>query len=235
MKDIFNLLIVKFGRKEHLESLQKGQIYFNPISKFRDDGTKYRGDSSEGTIPIDPSTIRINGHDFSDIILSASKSNEGDDGLLMFCTAIINEKNLVLLDGEFVFSEGFKKEMIQFGEYALLININEFAHKFTTKHKELRPLLSYRCEKITYRDLNSFHELKNDNPYNKTNHVLDPYFVKSDKYANQNEWRLIVGEASNEKLKLNDDGSYVLEILPLEKSVLLPTDNFLKTFTMKQE
>ena len=103
MKSFSNVFITKFGQKEHLEALQNGYVFFNPISKFRDDGTKYRGDKNEGIIPIDPSSIRINGHDFSDIILSASQINEDDNGLLMFCASIINEKNLVMSNGDYIF------------------------------------------------------------------------------------------------------------------------------------
>lgn len=232
MKSFNNLFIAKFGQKEHLEALQNGYVFFNPISKFRDDGTKYRGDKNEGTIPIDPSSIRINGHDYSDIILSASKINENDGGLLMFCTAIINEKNLVMSDGDYIFSEDFKTEMIKFGDHVLLINIKEFEHNFTSKQKELSPLLAYRCDKIIYRNLSSFDDLKYNNPYNITNHVLDPYFVKSDEYVYQNEWRLIIGEGSEQKLKLNSDGSYILQLAPLKHSVLVETDQFLNTFTI---
>ena len=130
------------------------------------------------------------------------------------------------------FSEDFKNEMIKFGDHVLLINIKEFEYNFTSKQKELCPLLAYGCGKIIYRNLSSFDDLKNYNPYNITNHVLDPYFVKSDEYVHQNEWRLIIGEGSEQKLKLDSDGSYILQIDPLKHSVLVETDQFLNTFTI---
>lgn len=67
-------------------------MYFNTISRFRNDDTKYQGNNNAGTLQMDPSSIGINNHDFSDIVLRDSKINEDDNGLLMFCTDIINEK-----------------------------------------------------------------------------------------------------------------------------------------------
>ena len=54
MDNSCNFLIAKFGREEHLKQLQNGEIYFNAVQAYRDDGTVYRGDPMEGKIPIDP-------------------------------------------------------------------------------------------------------------------------------------------------------------------------------------
>ena len=37
-------LMAKYGKKEHLEELKNGKIFFNAIKKYRNDGTDYRGD-----------------------------------------------------------------------------------------------------------------------------------------------------------------------------------------------
>lgn len=50
---------MKFGKKEHLEELKNGRIFFNAVKKYRNDGTDYRGDSMEGKIPLDPLYIKI--------------------------------------------------------------------------------------------------------------------------------------------------------------------------------
>lgn len=59
MNNSTNFLIAKFGNKEHLEQLQNGNIFFNAIQAYRNDGTDYRGDSMEGKIPINPNKIKI--------------------------------------------------------------------------------------------------------------------------------------------------------------------------------
>ena len=35
---------LKFGQKEHLTKLKDGEVFFNSINKYREDGTNYRGD-----------------------------------------------------------------------------------------------------------------------------------------------------------------------------------------------
>ena len=40
-------ILAKFGKKEHLEQLKEGNIFFNAIQTYRDDGTDYRGDKME--------------------------------------------------------------------------------------------------------------------------------------------------------------------------------------------
>jgi len=42
-----------------LELIKEGQLYFNPIQKYRDDGTDWRGDKNEGIILIDPCKTSI--------------------------------------------------------------------------------------------------------------------------------------------------------------------------------
>ena len=42
--------LVKYVKKEHLEDLKNGRIFFNAIKKYINDGTDYRGDSMEGRI-----------------------------------------------------------------------------------------------------------------------------------------------------------------------------------------
>ena len=79
-------LLLKFGQKCHLESLKAGNLFFNPISKFRNDGTLFRGDENEGKIPINPSTFFIDGKCYGDIIKSVMASYEGDDNMFIFCT-----------------------------------------------------------------------------------------------------------------------------------------------------
>lgn len=41
-------LLLKFGKKEHLEMLLNGSMFFNLVKSYRNDKSKNRGDSDEG-------------------------------------------------------------------------------------------------------------------------------------------------------------------------------------------
>lgn len=43
MDNSYDYLIAKFGREEDLKKLQNGEIYFNAVPTYRNDGTVYRG------------------------------------------------------------------------------------------------------------------------------------------------------------------------------------------------
>ena len=53
------ILFAKFGRKEHLDMLSEGYVYFSPVSRYRTDTSNYRGDEVEGIIPINPMSIKM--------------------------------------------------------------------------------------------------------------------------------------------------------------------------------
>lgn len=98
MKSSF--LIAKFGKREHLEQLLNGEIFFNNIQYYRDDGTDYRGDSLEGCISIDPTKIQLfdkNGKNIFESLpypTTVTESFHNDEDLLMFCAAAITEEVL---------------------------------------------------------------------------------------------------------------------------------------------
>jgi len=123
------IMLAKFGEHKHLKMLRDGILYFNPICKYRNDGTDYRGDKLEGHKPINPNTIKLidqNGKDlFSDLCVpypnSVTQSIQGDDDLFIFCAAKIDINNLCEINtDEYVFSNKFKKSIRQFGEFAVL-------------------------------------------------------------------------------------------------------------------
>ena len=49
------VLLIKFGKKEHLEQLKNGIVHFSPIELFQEDPTDFRGDKMEGKHYIDTS------------------------------------------------------------------------------------------------------------------------------------------------------------------------------------
>lgn len=62
------MLLMKVGKYEHLELLRNGHVHLNPLSRFRDDETNFRGDALEGSYRLDINKgIYINGVDISKI------------------------------------------------------------------------------------------------------------------------------------------------------------------------
>lgn len=60
------MVLIKFGEKEHLQMLKEGSVHFNPLSRFREDTTLFRGDELEGKYIIDTSKgFFIDGIDIS--------------------------------------------------------------------------------------------------------------------------------------------------------------------------
>ena len=53
------MLLMKVGKRNHLESFRNGIIHFNPLSFFREDGTAFRGDAMEGKYAIDTMDLSI--------------------------------------------------------------------------------------------------------------------------------------------------------------------------------
>ena len=123
-----NFLIAKFGKKEHIEQLKNGNIFFNSIETYRNDGTDYRGDSMERRIPIDPKSIKIfdkTGKNIFDKIPypdTVIHSIVNDENLLMFCAATIT-KNIMVnkKDNIWVFNKEFQAAVKDFGDYVLLL------------------------------------------------------------------------------------------------------------------
>lgn len=129
MGNIINFKLAKFGKKEHLEQLQNGNIFFNSIQTYRDDGTDYRGDSMEGKIPIDPTKIKIYDQEGNDIFEkiprpdSVVESFEGDENLMMFCAAVIHMDFMEQVrEGIWKFKEEFKTAVQDFGDYVLILD-----------------------------------------------------------------------------------------------------------------
>lgn len=145
-----NFLIAKFGERKHLEQLQKGNIFFNVIQEYRKDGTNYRGDRMEGKIPIDPHSLKIydeEGNNIFEMIpcpSSVTMSLNGDEGILMFCAAIINETNTIRIsENEWIFKEEFKSAIQSFGKYVLILQSGELL-------KHIQKSTDEKGQKIVY-------------------------------------------------------------------------------------
>lgn len=234
-------LLAKFGEKEHLELIKEGHLYFNPIQKYRDDGTDWRGDKNEGTIPIDPCKISIKNSEGKDIFIDlgiprptkVSEFIQGDENTFIFCSAMITQNILILRDGhnkEYILNETFKKSIQNFGEYVLIFNPYEILGRLRTVRSKHKPEFAYRSGSIIYRDLQDFSERGDySTAYNISNSVYDRYFVKDISYKNQNEWRLLI-DGTCKYLEPNCGEGFSIFIGKLAWTYLFETSAFLNTF-----
>ncbi len=230
MNNSTNFLIAKFGNKEHLEQLQKGNIFFNAIQTYRDDGTDYRGDSMEGKIPIDPSKIIIIGSDGKDIFETlprpdtVTQSLLGDECLMMFCAAAITTEVMDNIEGnKWRFKDEFKSAIQDFGEYVLLLWSIDLLGHIELASDSNGQKIGYDSGPILYRDLRDY---DNTEEYRKTGSWLDRYFVKGLPYKSQNEWRVII-DGEKEALKANCGKGFLLQTSPFEYSRLMRTTELL--------
>lgn len=234
-------LLAKFGKREHLEMLLEGNVYLNPISRYREDTTAFRGDRNEGKVPIDPLSVGLFdefGNNIFDTIprpTTVMKSMDGDDSILIFCASMIT-KNILYYNNEgYVFTDDYKSAIKEFGEYVLLFYSGELLKLLQEAQKHAEPEYGLIGGPIIYRDLNNF---ENDygylESYNITGSLYDPYFVKSNLYEYQNEWRLIV-DGSYGSLPTNDNGAYTIKISKMEYAYLYETEVFLESFIYKDD
>lgn len=223
-------LIAKFGKKEHLEQLQKGDIFFNAIQTYRDDGTDYRGDAMEGRISIDPTKIEIYDEAGNDIFEkiprpdSIVESFADDENLMMFCAAVIEmEITDHVKENIWTFKEEFKEAVQDFGDYVLLLDSAELLNRIEKARDFNGQRIGKSSGRILYRDMIDF---ENMNEYRVAGNWLDRYFVKGLTYRNQNEWRVIIAGEQG-MLKANCGTGILLHTYPFQGSQLMKTTDFL--------
>ncbi len=226
------IMIAKFGKKEHLKQLINGDIFFNSIQNYRDDGTDYRGDSMEGCIPIDPTKVQLIDENGKDILeglphpTSVINYFPNDTILLMFCAAALTEEVVELHDDQkYYFTERFKNAVRPFGDYVLLTYISELISRIRSVTDDTGQMIACDSGRILYRDLNDYSDFSQ---YHTTGSVLDRYFVKSIKYKDQNEWRIIIN-GEERSLIPNCGKGFLLKTSPLSFATIMKTDEFLNT------
>lgn len=219
--------------------LLEGYIYFSPVTRYRSDTTCFRGDDNEGMVPIEPSKFEMRGQFGQNIFEFLPKPNSirysiaDDDGILMFCASMITNEIMIKDNDDNIFSEEYKTAIKDFGDHVLLFSADEFLSSLNKARQYVAPEFGYTSGPIIYRDLKDFSDPDSyQKAYNSSGSVYDPYFVKSNKYKTQNEWRLIV-DGSYESLPVDDDGSYTIKIDKLDWAHLWDTATFLDTFKIK--
>lgn len=234
LKDTY--LLIKFGEKKHLESLKQGYIYFNPIKKFRNDGTAFRGDPLEGKVPIDPNTLYFPDSAGNNIFDSvprpdvATLSYVGDDDLLMFCCAAITD-DILENDNRSkrrVLKESFKDEMRQFGDYAICFWECELLQKLQSAQEENLGLI-FDSRFITYHSKSDF---SHTDVYSSKRGVPSRYFVKDTQYKHQNEWRTILCSNNSSSLALDDTDGFLLRTTPFQFAEIFKSDVLLNSLSV---
>ena len=127
-REIKGYPLIKFKSREIIESLYNGEMYFSPLSVFREyeDASGYRviGDEREGMLPIQNAVFEdIKTHELTQIDHALIKTVNSDD--YVFCFFGMEENT-----SHFVFTEEQKRKIREFGDTALIItNYDEFEER----------------------------------------------------------------------------------------------------------
>ena len=172
--------LLKIGKKEHIESFQKGEMYFNTLQYFRyleEEQSNCQGDKYEGYSELfqpDMGTLEINGKEIKDI-----------SGPIMISLGLENQKNIFCMYS--IIFEKEKREVLKinpknfsFGEYSLIVrDVDEFLRRVCRACDGRE--LEYGF--VEYVDINKFHG------------QYGP-FKKPKKYSYQNELRFVLKNSS---------------------------------------
>lgn len=220
-------VIFKFGKKDNLEDLKSGNLYFSPVDKYRNDGTYFRGDRNEGCVPLDPSSVHVNGQYISNYLASATMVYESEKGLYMFCAASLTESIYMPYDGKPNLKSDFKKAIRPFGDYVFVVNRTELVKRICEAKDKHPEKLGVMWDNITYRDLNSY-SIELRELYNRSGTKLDRFFVKSNEYEHQNEWRIIIYGLETALLPNNNE-AFSINVGAFENCLIFQSDEFLDT------
>lgn len=188
------MLLIKFGKREHLEQLQHGIVHFSALKVFQSDPTSFRGDKMEGRLYIDPKQpLLINGFDISPFIDSCVVSYDATCPEFSFSASILSKRICrKCSDGLYTIDPAYLAEMRQFGECFMLINASAFIDALQAEFSKTR--CDYEYHPVVYINKNCYPAIYeyfgNLSPARKrTGHL----FLKDDanSYRIQNEWRLV--------------------------------------------
>jgi len=216
-------ILIKVSKREYLEDIIQGKLYFNNAEYFRDIETDSSKDSREGKVRIDTSKLNDNDpiFDFNSIFSpeELNLSVKSSQKTPIFCCSVL-ERNMLIPKGkgEFDLSKAYLKEMEKWGNCVLVFSLHEFCSKVYNKcfDQNIIPLM----KKITYdQEENSlsyseFVELMKFNKY-------DVFFHKTNAYKNQHEFRVVLGGANVAK----DKGNYILNIGKLELATIFELES----------
>ena len=189
------MLLIKFGKKAHLEQLRNGIVHFSPIELFQKDSTSFRGDKMEGREYIDLSKpLVVNGLDISKYLSEAILSAELSCQIFSFSASLLSFKNCHLTsNGNYTPNNDFIAEMRQFGDYFLVIDSSTFINALAEKLNVSECGFEYHS--ITYIDKHDHDSVQNYYINQPVDQKQTAHFFIKDKansYWLQYEWRYIM-------------------------------------------
>jgi hypothetical protein len=225
------LYIVKFGRKDRLESLQGGKLYMNTFQYFIDlenrSGVKGQGDNFEGTAVVHNLTVTITNEETGEVVaedLPVGRMTLRPNVLVnkpVFCATSLDGTLLeVVAESEdsftakLAFTEEQRERFVNdFGaDHALLIPYDQFIQKVSDRLSALN--IGFVDQKVQYDDfmVNSSVRL-----HSFAEPSLQAFFWKDKSLEYQNEFRLVVLEEVEAPYILDvGDLSACSKLLPIE-------------------
>ena len=210
-------ILIKVSKREYLEDFINGRIFFNHAEYFRNIETDSSKDSREGKVAIDTSfPIDIN-HELFNLVFSLNPEELNMSYISsaktpIFCCSLL-ENHMLVPSGvnTYDLSSKYLQEMSHWGSSVLVFSLNEFCSKIYQKCTSIgiNPLM----DRVKYNQDEkplSFSDFKRMMIINK----YEPFFHKSKKYTNQNEFRIVLG--GNDVVTNTDH--FILEIGRLESA-----------------
>lgn len=217
-------ILIKISKREYLEDIIKGKIYFNKAEYYRKIEIDSSTDSREGKIRIDISQPILNDNPLFDLIAKCSPeefnlSIKSSQKTPIFCCSILENDMIVSKGaGKFDLSKEYTNEMKKWGNCILVFSLDEFCSKMLKKCTELNinPVIA----KIKYDQeenmlsYSKFVQLMKINKY-------EAFFHKRNAYKNQHEFRVVLGG----KDIITNSNHFTLDIGKLETAKIFDLES----------
>ncbi|MGN9169482.1 hypothetical protein ACTNAS_15820 [Paenibacillus polymyxa] len=204
MKNNKAMFLIKFGQKEHLESLQKGNLYLNNLDYFiqmeKRNNKKGRGDKSEASLILTDVALKFINHDSNELsfTLDSAKTSLRMDEVLakpVFCMMWIGIEDFEVIkededevEAKLSFDAEQQKEMVsEFGDYALVIDAGRFMEALETTLNQMK--LRFATGKVDYINYSTN---KNEHLLELMENDLAVYFKKDHSLSYQKEFRAVI-------------------------------------------
>lgn len=229
MKNVNINMLIKFGKKEHIEELQNGKLYMKNLQYYINreiqTGDNTVGDKYDGLFPVNFCDLKFHNSETKEEVFSISKAKLVFDlGYTMcptFCMFLLDKRNITERNEKCVryeFTEEQQEKLKDFGTHALIIsNADAFIER--VKDAFLKNQMSIIFDKVKYYNENDL-EHKEDIEKDKKRIA----FWKRDIYAYQQEFRFLGFDCKVEEYCEIDIGSLH------DISQIIETEHLLNTY-----